>query len=436
MNNAGGQWNYDGFAAIRAAMDSVGFIMILPQQSRNCWNVGKAESLTHDGGGDTGAIIQMVKYALEKYNGDPTRVYVMGGSGGGMCTQALLATYPEIFKAGSERAGVAAGCWMDSYNDGEQWSLPCAQGQVDKTAQEWGDFVRDINPDYAGPRPRVQMMHGTADQTININNLRESVEQWGNVLGLEEMPTSNDGDFPGNAKVCNEGGCPSPVTYERRFWQDSCGYTVMEAWEATGQKHGMGYEAEAILKFFGLDQQHDQDPWDEACAGMTPPAGSTPAGTGGGGSTDPMGTAGAGGTEGAGASTNTPDPTPSGSDTPAASTPVGASTPAPMMEPPPVATPPVAMPTPPVATPPATGTTTTPPTATTTTPTTTAAPTLTPGAPVASMGAPMASGALAPQSDTSDDSGGCNVANRTTGTVAPLALIAFGLLLGRRRRAA
>lgn len=39
-NNAGGQWNYDGFAPLRAALDSVGFIMILPQQKRNCWNVG------------------------------------------------------------------------------------------------------------------------------------------------------------------------------------------------------------------------------------------------------------------------------------------------------------------------------------------------------------------------------------------------------------
>src|SRR5687768_811785 len=42
-NSAGGQWSYDGFAPLREAMDSVGFIMILPQQSRNCWNVGASE---------------------------------------------------------------------------------------------------------------------------------------------------------------------------------------------------------------------------------------------------------------------------------------------------------------------------------------------------------------------------------------------------------
>src|SRR5690606_25754297 len=87
-NNAGGQWGYAGFAPIRAAMESVGFLLIVPQQSQNCWDVGTTQSLTHGGGGDTGAIIQMIQYVVDTYGADPSRVYAMGGSGGGMCVQA------------------------------------------------------------------------------------------------------------------------------------------------------------------------------------------------------------------------------------------------------------------------------------------------------------------------------------------------------------
>lgn len=273
-NSAGGQWSYDGFAPLREAMDTVGFIMILPQQSRNCWNVGASESLTHDGGGDTGAIVQMVQYALETYNGDPTRVYVMGGSGGGMTTQALLAVYPEVFKAGHARAGVPAGCWEVGYMDSDQWSGSCAGGSVNWTPQEWGDYVRAINPDYNGPRPRLQLNHGNQDEVISYNNFNEAIEQWTNVLGLEPTPTRTDSNFQGASSA-----------YDRQFWDDACGYTVLEAWTALGKTHSMGYEAVHILEWFGLDQVREKDPWDEACGDTSASATTTGGTTTGGGTT-------------------------------------------------------------------------------------------------------------------------------------------------------
>ena len=61
---------------------------------------------------------------------DRDRVYIMGGSSGAMMTQALLAVYPDIFKAGSARAGVPAGCWEDGYNSSNQWSSNCASGST------------------------------------------------------------------------------------------------------------------------------------------------------------------------------------------------------------------------------------------------------------------------------------------------------------------
>ena len=119
-NSANGQFSNN--KKIRAAADKEGFIVVFPDnRQRNCWDVGTEKALTHDGGGDTQAIALMAKYALCAYNGDPKRVFVMGGSSGAMMTQALLAVYPDIFKAGSARAGVPAGCWAEGYSDRNQW---------------------------------------------------------------------------------------------------------------------------------------------------------------------------------------------------------------------------------------------------------------------------------------------------------------------------
>jgi acetylxylan esterase len=271
----------NSISGIRAAADANGFIIVLPEATgRNCWDVGTAQSLFHDGGGDTQAIAQMVSYTLGQYDGDPSRVYVMGGSSGAMMTQALLAVYPDIFRAGSARAGVAAGCWSDGFDPSNQWSGNCANGTTTKSAQAWGDQVRAMYPGYTGHRPRVQLFHGTADTTIRYANFAESIKEWTNVLGLAETPTSSDETTT------------SVSTYARQFWENECGYTVLEAWAGQNGSHSMAYEENAILEFFGLDEEGGADP--------EPPCGGS-SGAGGGGGTSSTGGAsgaGAGGTSG------------------------------------------------------------------------------------------------------------------------------------------
>jgi poly(hydroxyalkanoate) depolymerase family esterase len=238
---------------IRTAADNYGFIIIFPEATgRNCWDVGSPQSLTHDGGGDTQAIAQMVQYTLSKYNGDPDRVYIMGGSSGAMMTQAMLAIYPDIFKAGSARAGVPAGCWADGYDSSNQWGGNCAGGRTTKSAQEWGGLARGMYPGYNGPRPRLQLFHGEADTTISYNNMGEAIKQWTNVLELDTNPTSTD-------------TIRTKYSYNRKFWDNDCGYTVLEAWSSPGNGHSMDYEQAAILSFFGLDGVRCRDPEVEAC---------------------------------------------------------------------------------------------------------------------------------------------------------------------------
>jgi poly(hydroxyalkanoate) depolymerase family esterase len=278
----------------KAAADKNGFIMILPDNpGQNCWDVGTKASLTHDGGGDTQGVAQMVKYALMKYNGDPGRVYAMGGSGGGMMTQALMAVYPDLFRAGSARAGVPAGCWADGYDSSMQWSNTCAAGSVSKTAQQWGDLVRAMDPNYTGHRPRVQTMQGEADSTISYKNTGEAIKEWTNVLGLSTDPTSSDKGY----KAAN-------ATYDRQFWANACGYNVLEAWSSPGGTHSMPYEEADILKFFGLDVAGGTDPEPDCngMGGMTGMGGAPGSGgvTGTAGAVSMGGAVGAGGRLGAG----------------------------------------------------------------------------------------------------------------------------------------
>jgi poly(hydroxyalkanoate) depolymerase family esterase len=285
----------------KAAADAQGFILILPDNpGRNCWDVGTTKSLTHDGGGDTQAVTQMVKYAIMQYGADDKRVYAMGGSGGAMLVQALLAVYPEVYRAGVARAGVPAGCWADGYDESQQWSNNCAAGNTNKTPMQWGDMVRAMYPGYTGHRPRLMTHQGTADTTVNYKNTQESIDEWTNVMMLPDTPTTMDTGF--KAQV---------ATYDRKIWKNACGESVFESWSSPGGTHSMPYEEDQMLEFFGLDAAGKPDPETDCTSGGSGGmgsggmsaggvAGASAGGAGGvmgGGGMAPM--AGAGGTMGA-----------------------------------------------------------------------------------------------------------------------------------------
>ena len=275
------------------AADQYGFIMIVPQTSANCWDVGSTKSLTHDGGGDTQAVAQMVKYAITTYQANPDRVYATGDSSGGMMTQGLLAVYPDVFKGGSAFAGVPAGCWAVGNPDGS-WSSACAGGQVTHTPAEWGDLVRGMDAGYSGHRPRVQLVHGDADTTINFKNHAEAIKQWTNVLGLSTTPTSTETVTLGSHQA------------KRERWENACGYVVLDALTSMGGDHGPSdalFEASFVVPFLGLDKTTATDPEVEQCgtAGMGGSGAGGASGAAGGAVAGGQGGASAGGASGGGA---------------------------------------------------------------------------------------------------------------------------------------
>ena len=280
-----GTGTYGEMSSLVSIANTNGFIIIFPEATgENCWDAGSTRSLKHGGGGDTGAVVQMVKYTLAKYSGDANRVYSVGGSSGGIMTEALLGVYPDVFMAGVSLMGVPCGCWAQGYNDitgtgsTAQWSGSCAGGSVMKTGQQWGDLVRSYFPGYTGHRPRLQHWHGTADTTLNYKNMAEDVKEWTNLLGLSETPTGSDTPKSGTA---------------HQFWKNSC-FTVYETFALSGVGHAVPFDGNAVAAYFGLDKAGGQDPETAACPGAVP---------GGGGAGGTGGTTGAGGTGGAGGST-------------------------------------------------------------------------------------------------------------------------------------
>ncbi len=275
---------------IVSAADTNGFIMIYPQTtnpatSADCWDVGSAKSLTHNGGGDTQAIAEMVSYTITKYSANANRVYATGTSSGAMMTEALLAVYPDVFKAGAEFSGVPAGCWSDGWSAASNWGGTCASGGDIQTAQAWGNMVRAMYSAYPsnGYRPRIQLWHGTADAIINYQNQLEAIKEWTNVLALSTNPTST------STVTLNS------HTWTRQSWQNSCGYTVLDAWAETNGPHGTDANLNStyVIPFLGLDQTVATDPEVAQCG-----TGGTGGGTGGATSTG--GTPSTGGTKATG----------------------------------------------------------------------------------------------------------------------------------------
>jgi len=241
--------------------DKYGFVVIYAETSASdgCWDVHSTQSLGHNTGGDSNSVVNMVKYAVTQYAANPQRVYATGTSSGAMMTNVLLGAYPEVFQGGAIFAGVPYGCFAGTSG----WNSDCADGNIVKTGAAWGDLVRAANPGYSGYRPRVQIWHGTADDTLDYKNFGEEIKQWTNVLGVSETPSSTETNQPQSG-------------YTRTRYKDANGIARVEAVSEAGQPHSLVVPADQVSKFFGLDATADP--------GMAGAGGSGAGGSGAGGS--------------------------------------------------------------------------------------------------------------------------------------------------------
>jgi len=165
------------------------FGLIAPEQeiSNNptfCFNWFNKEDQQGDNG-ELASIIQMIDYALENGPFDPSQVYVYGVSAGGGMAMALLANHPSYFEAGACVGGVP-------YGAAEKMSdlVNMTTNVTERSQESWVSAIRELNPEYKEAYPKLIVMHGATDNTVNPGYARANVLAWTGLHSCMPAPQS------------------------------------------------------------------------------------------------------------------------------------------------------------------------------------------------------------------------------------------------------
>ncbi|HEY5835235.1 alpha/beta hydrolase family esterase [Streptomyces sp.] len=202
------------------------FALVFPQTSSannplSCFSWFDAAKDTR-GKGEAASVVSMVNTAVAQYGSDRGRVYVTGLSAGGGMTADLLADYPDVFAAGSINSGLPAQCAVT-----QSEASRCQNSSLGLTPQQWGDKVRNSFPGYTGPWPRVAIWQGTSDFTVYPVNATELRDQWTNVWGISQTPSSTQ-SLPANTTLS--------------IYNDSTGKPAVEVFSISGMGHGLAVD--------------------------------------------------------------------------------------------------------------------------------------------------------------------------------------------------
>lgn len=180
--------DYADHSGLTKFADQHGFLLVFAEQSTSnnmngCFNWFESGDISR-GKGEAASIKNMVDHTVSQFGGNADRVYVTGLSAGGAMSAVMLATYPDVFKAGAIMAGLPYKCATsapDAYN--------CMNPGVDKAPAEWAELAKSGNPSWDGPWPRVAIWQGTGDTTVVPSNADELRDQWTAVHGIGQEPT-------------------------------------------------------------------------------------------------------------------------------------------------------------------------------------------------------------------------------------------------------
>jgi poly(hydroxyalkanoate) depolymerase family esterase len=135
-------------------------------------------------------IAAMVKDMTTKYAIDPSKVFVNGLSAGAYMTTVMLATYPDVFAAGSMFEGGAYGC-----------STSCAAlGKKGSGGWTWpgnhaASLVTGAYPAVwqspTAKKPRLLVFQGDADGAVTPENMADVTQQWKGAVGITGAGTTS-----------------------------------------------------------------------------------------------------------------------------------------------------------------------------------------------------------------------------------------------------
>ena len=138
---------------------------------------------------EPGQIASMVKDVSAKYSIDPARVFANGLSAGAFMTTVMLATYPDIFSAGSMFEGGAYGCSTSCAalgKKGNGWTWP---------GNHAASLVTGAYPTVwqsaTAKKPRLLVFQGDADGAVTPENMADVVQQWKGATGVTGAGTTS-----------------------------------------------------------------------------------------------------------------------------------------------------------------------------------------------------------------------------------------------------
>jgi acetylxylan esterase len=177
----------------------------------------------------------MVKWTINKYDADPTKVFVTGSSSGCMMTNVMCAVYPDLVSAATCYSGVAAGCLAGSPGASPQTADPkCADGKIVKSGAEWAKQVHAMYSLWNGSYPRLSTWHGHADTFVSYLNLNEQIKEWSALLDVSFVKNNTNTPQSG---------------YTQMVFGDG---TKFEAYSAEGVGHTVPVHVSEDLKWFGI----------------------------------------------------------------------------------------------------------------------------------------------------------------------------------------
>lgn len=177
--------------------DKYGFMVIYPEQKMannvsSCFNWFNKTDI-NPLQGESSSILEMIQYTTEHFNINRNRIFIYGLSAGAAMTVNLLASSPETFYAGASLAGGPFGMASNF--------MQAARAMVNppiKTADEWGKKIPESNH---GKFPKLVVLHGTADHTVDYRNAEELIKQWTNIHQIESDDYKRIEHFAENSKV-------------------------------------------------------------------------------------------------------------------------------------------------------------------------------------------------------------------------------------------
>jgi feruloyl esterase len=176
------------------------FYVLYPEQlilnnAENCFNWFRPNDQTKDKG-EPASIIQMIEYLKKNKNIDSTRIYITGLSAGGAMSTIMLSVFPQVFDKGAVIGGGPYKSAQSAIKGGA-----AMLGMVSKSPEEWGDLVKEQNPNYKGSYPELLIFHGAMDPVVSSNNANQLIKQWVNINETDYREDEHYEHFNNNEDV-------------------------------------------------------------------------------------------------------------------------------------------------------------------------------------------------------------------------------------------